>query len=76
MVEITVSLTADKADLTTADKMYVSYKAEPVAKVIVNDESVGKEIPVTNDYLDGQTSLRSACRSGGLGAPGDHAHCG
>lgn len=57
VVEITVSLTADKADLTTADKMYVSYKAEPVAKVIVNDESVGKEIPVTNDYLDGQTLI-------------------
>ena len=37
--------------------MYVSYKAEPVAKVIVNDESVGKEIPVTNDYLDGQTLI-------------------
>lgn len=57
VVEITVSLTADKADLTTADKMYVSYKAEPVAKVIINDESVGKEIPVTNDYLDGQTLI-------------------
>lgn len=57
VVEITVSLTADEADLTTADKMYVSYKAEPVAKVIVNDESVGKEIPVTNDYLDGQTLI-------------------
>lgn len=57
VVEITVSLTADEADLTTTGKMYVAYKAEPVAKVIVNDESVGKEIPVTNDYLDGQTLI-------------------
>ena len=57
VVEITVSLTADKADLTTADKMYVSYKAEPVAKVIVNGEDKAENIAVPNDYLDGQTLI-------------------
>lgn len=57
VVEITVSLTADKADLTTEDKMYVSYKAEPVAKVIVNGEDKAENIAVPNDYLDGQTLI-------------------
>lgn len=57
VVEITVSLTADKADLTTADKMYVSYKAEPVAKVIVNGKDETDKIAVSNDYLDGQTLI-------------------
>ena len=57
VVEITVSLTADKAALTTEDKMYVSYKAEPVAKVIVNGEDKAENIAVPNDYLDGQTLI-------------------
>ena len=57
VVEITVSLTADKADLTTEDKKYVSYKAEPVAKVIVNGENKAENIAVPNDYLDGQTLI-------------------
>lgn len=57
VVEITVSLTADEADLTTEDKMYVSYKAEPVAKVIVNGEDKAENIAVPNDYLDGQTLI-------------------
>lgn len=57
VVEITVSLTADKADLTTADKMYVSYKAEPAAKVIVNGKDETDKIAVSNDYLDGQTLI-------------------
>lgn len=57
VVEITVSLTADKADLTTGDKMYVSYKAEPVAKVIVNGKDKADKIAVPNDYLDGQTLI-------------------
>lgn len=57
VVEITVSLTANEADLTTADKMYVSYKAEPVAKVIVNGKDETDKIAVSNDYLDGQTLI-------------------
>ncbi|WP_300135112.1 S-layer homology domain-containing protein [uncultured Oscillibacter sp.] len=57
VVEITVSLTADKADLTTEDKKYVSYKAEPVAKVIVNGKNKAENIAVPNDYLDGQTLI-------------------
>ena len=57
VVEITVSLTAAKADLATEGKVFISYEADPVAKVTVNGAVAKENIDVPNTYLDGHTLI-------------------